>query len=217
MENGYLALFPLLILLGLIKRIRDKRATNTLKINAEERKTPSFQLPDATDVIMRDEAKQKEHVWNELIRIHQVHNFHFGIYEAEKYIDATFAISEKETAQYRYQIFEEELNFTVCVLFSYPIEITTDLFVLASHFNNRLNFGKVVIDVENQNVIFTYRNDLAYYALFKEKIHFHLKRHFHISKDIHEAFVKCVLEREEPAVIFGELMKKLNQENNPES
>jgi hypothetical protein len=215
MENGAYALLPLLGVLALISRVRENRRKKKSESKLEEIRTPSFQIPEKIGGVILDESKQMECVWNELIKIHQESNWRFGIYESENYVETTFAISEEMQTTYRYLIYEQNLHFDVRVIDSFPTELTTDLFVLASHFNNLLMFGKVVVDVNRCNVLFSYQNEISFYSVFPEKIDHHISRHFHISRDVYWAFQKYLTEREEPVIIIGELLnlQRMRQEN----
>jgi hypothetical protein len=219
MANGLFALLPLLGLLALIKRVRDNWYPKSTETKLEERQRPSFQVPERKENIFRNEDNAKGFVWNELISLHRRNNWRYGIFESENYVDTQFSLSENLTVPYRYFLSDEELHFNVCVLNSYPQEHTTDLFVLAAHFNNLLNFGKVKIDVNDQTVYFSYQNELELYATSPGKIHEHIGRHFHISKDVYWAFERYLTEGEEPAVIIGELVNNLKsrQENNTQN
>jgi hypothetical protein len=215
MENGAYALLPLLGVLALISRVRENRRKNKSESKLEEIRTPSFQIPEKIGGVILDETQQLECVWNELIKVHKESNWRFGIYESENYVETTFAISEEMQTTYRYLIYEQNLHFDVRVLDSFTTDLTTDLFVLASHFNNLLMFGKVVVDVNRGNVLFSYQNEVSLYSVFPEKIDHHISRHFHISRDVYWAFQKYLTEREEPVIIIGELlnMQRMRQEN----
>lgn len=215
MENGFYILLSLLGILSLIKRQRDNRYTKSSKKNLEETRPPSFQIPEKIGGVILDETQQLECVWNELIKLHKESNWRFGIYESENYVETTFTISEETPTSYRYLLYEQNLHFDVRVIDSFPTESTTDLFVLASHFNNLLMFGKVVVDVNRCNVLFSYQNEVSFYSVFPEKIDQHISRHFHISRDVYWAFQRYLTEREEPVIIIGELlnMQRMRQEN----
>jgi hypothetical protein len=206
MENGLYALLPLLGILALIKRVRDNWYPKSTETKLEERQTPSFQLPDKKGELLRDPSQHKEYVWSELLNLHRNRNWRFGVYETELYVESTFTLSENKDELYRYLLYGDELHFDVVVTNTFPPEVTTDLFVLAAHFNNLLTFGKVIVNTQNRNVVFTYQNEVSLYALYPEKIEQHLSRHYHISKDVHWAFEKFLEEREEPAIIIGDLM-----------
>jgi hypothetical protein len=206
MENGLYALLPLLGILALIKRVRDQWYPKSTETKLEERQTPSFQLPDKKGELLRDPSQHKEYVWGELLNLHRNRNWRFGIYETENYVESTFTLAENKDGLYRYLLYGDELHFDVVVTNTFPIEVTTDLFVLAAHFNNLLTFGKVIVNTQIRNVVFTYQNEVSLYAHYPEKIEQHLGRHYHISKDVHWAFEKFLQEREEPAIIIGDLM-----------
>lgn len=216
MENGAYALLPLLGVLALISRVRENRRKKKSELKLEEIRPPSFKIPEKISGVILDESQQMEFVWNELIKLNKESNWRFGIYESENYVETTFAISEEMQTTYRYLIYEQNLHFDVRVIDSFPIESTTDLFVLASHFNNLLMFGKVVVDVNRGNVLFSYQNEISFYSVFPEKIDNHISCHFHISRDVYWAFQKYLTEREEPVIIIGELlnMQRMRQENS---
>jgi hypothetical protein len=215
MENGAYALLPLLGVLALISRVRENRRKKKTESKLEETRPPSFELPEITNGLYLDLQQQKACVWDKLIRLHADNHWRHGVYEQEKYIESTFQIAENTDAFYRYILAEEDVHFESCILHSFPQEITTDLFVLAAHFNNLLTFGKVVVDVNRQIVLFTHQNEASFYAVYPVKIEYHLSRHYHISKDIYWAFQKLLTEQEEPAFIIAELItiQKNSQEN----
>jgi hypothetical protein len=215
MENGFYALLPLLGILALIKRVRDSWYHKSTETKLEERQTPSFQMPDKKGELLRDPSQQKKTVWDELIRQHRHGNWRFGVFENQNYVESTFPISENTDAFYHYLIYDQHLHFDVSVIDSFPPEITTDLFVLAAHFNNLLTFGKVVVNVNKNYVHFSFQNELSLYSVLPEKIELDLSRHYQISKDVYWAFQKFVSERDEPVIIISELMNKykMRQEN----
>jgi len=219
MENGFYALLPLLGILALIKRVRDYWANNKTESKMEEPRPPSFQPPYKSYSFIQDPSQQKEYIWNEIIQLHRNRNWRFGVFENQNYLESTFQISGNTDAFYHYLIYDQHLHFDVSVIDSFPPEITTDLFVLAAHFNNLLTFGKVVVNVNKNYVHFSFQNELSLYSALPEKIELDLIRHYQISKDVYWAFQKFVSEREEPVIIISELMNKykMRQENTENS
>jgi hypothetical protein len=219
MENGAYALLPLLGVLALISRVRENRRKKNTESKLEETRPPSFELPEETKELYLDLLQQKTRVWHKLIHLHVENQWRHGVYEQENYIESTFQIAENTDAYYRYILTQEDVHFESCILHSFPQEKTTDLFVLAAHFNNLLTFGKVVVDVNRQIVLFTHQNEVSFYAVYPVKIEYHLSRHYHISKDIYWAFQKLLTEQEEPAFIIADLItiQKNNQENTIKS
>jgi hypothetical protein len=219
MANGLYALLPLLGILAIIKRVRDNREMKSSELKLEETRTPTFPLPEKIGGIILNEEQQKERVWNELNRLHKENNWRCGVFETDQNVDTLFQIEENQEASYRYRIDKGELHFNVGVLYSFPTECTTDLFVLAAHFNNLLSFGKVVVEVHRRNVYFSYQNELSFYAVYPEKIDHHISQHFHISRDVYWAFQKYLSEREEPVIIISQALNRQekrqeNRENN---
>lgn len=219
MANGLYALLPLLGILALIKRVRDNREMKSSKTKIEEPRPPSFPLPDQIHAMFRDDAQHQACVWDELTRLHRNRNWRFSVFESENYVESIFHITEDTDEFYRYLLYDQQLHFDVRVLHSFPQEITTDLFVLAAHFNNLLTFGKVILDVNRNNVVFNFHNELKLYSVFPEKIEPDLSHHYQISKDVYWAFQKFVSEREEPVIIISEALNRQekrqeNRENN---
>jgi len=96
----------------------------------------------------------------------------------------------------------------VRIIEDFPVEITTELFVLTTHFNNLLNYGVVMVNVENRYIEYQLKSDFTVHVIFPGEIHDQLIRHYKISKDIFWAFNKLIEESEEPAIIIADLLKR---------
>ena len=96
--------------------------------------------------------KQDQMAWKQLKRIHLDEGWKSGIYENDKQILAVFNIGNDNFTRFGYSIVNREYHCRVNVVEDYLPEMTTDLFVLAAHFNNLLNKGKVEIDVDDRIV-----------------------------------------------------------------
>ena len=201
------AVIPLTVIAIWINSVFNPKKNKTDEMKKE---APSLNKPKIffkkLSAFFRKPNKQEKFVWDELILLHKVNSWRHGVYETEKYVESTFTLAENKDGFYRYLLHDKELHFDVNVTQAFPVEMTTDLFVLASHFNNLLTFGKVVVNVQHRTVTFSYSNDISFYAVYPEKIEEHLSRHFYITRDVHWAFEKYLQEREEPAIIIGELL-----------
>jgi len=162
--------------------------------------------------------KYEDVVWKKLKKFLSKRGYHCGIYEDAKYIAITHLIEENKPVYFYYGISED--GFMYCdaiVLKDFPEELTTDFFIMASHFNNSLPLyrGKVIIDVHSQQVI--YRRDLGilYPLVLDDHFSYFVDDHYDIMQDIHWAFDKLVEEQEDPAIVFADLMRmKEEQANN---
>jgi hypothetical protein len=221
MDDSAYALLPLLGILAFISNIRNKRRQQTIEKKEKEAKMkeytrkearrPSFEIPEQTGAIYRDTLQQEASVWKHLIRLNKQNNWRYGAFESEKYVESIFPLSEHQVAYFRYAMSEGELHFNVVVQAKFPKELATDLFVLAAHLNNLLIFGKVIVNVPLNIVLFSYQNELALYDIYPRKLEEHLQRHHRISKDVYWAFQKYMDEGEEPAFIIADLIKMKNQ------
>lgn len=151
--------------------------------------------------------KQEEIVWKELKRIHADAEWKFGVYEKEKYIETIFEISNEQGGIFYYMIYDGSFHCRVKILEDYPTELTTDLFILATHFNNLLNNGVVIVNVNSHYVEYHQKRDLLIPLLYNSEIYFQLIRHYNTSKDIYSAFQRLVIEQEAPAIIIADVLK----------
>jgi hypothetical protein len=151
--------------------------------------------------------KQEEIVWKELKKLHAVSEWNSGVYEKEKYIETVFEISKEQGGIFYYMIYDDSFHCRVKILEDYPTELTTDLFILAAHFNNLLNNGVVIVNVNSLYVEYHQKRDLLIPLLFSGEINSQLTRHYNTSKDIYSAFQRLVIEQEAPAIIIADLLK----------
>ena len=151
--------------------------------------------------------KQEELVWEELKKLHADAEWKHGIYERDKYIETGFEISKEQGGIFYYMIYDGCFHCRVKILEDYPKELTTDLFILAAHFNNLLNNGVVIVNVNGHYVEYHQKRDLLIPLLFNSEIHGQLNRHYKTSKDIYSAFQRLVIEQEAPAIIIADLLK----------
>jgi hypothetical protein len=156
--------------------------------------------------------KQEELVWNDLKRLHTVANFKSGVYERERYIETIFGLSDEQLGTFYYMVYDARFHCRVKVLEDFPEELTTDVFILASHINNVLNNGVVKVNVNSGYVEFHQKRDLLVSLIYTDDIYDQLLRHYNTSKDIHAAFRRLVVEQEAPAIIIADLLKKNGDE-----
>jgi hypothetical protein len=161
--------------------------------------------------------KQEETVWNELKKLHSNAEWKSGVYEKEKYIETVFEISNEKNSLFYYMIYDGCFHCRVKILEDFSSDLTSDLFILASHFNNLLNNGVVVINVNSQFVEYHQKSDLLIPLLYNGEIHGQLIRHYKTSKNIYSAFQRLVVEQEAPAIIIADLLKEnKNSDENKE-
>jgi hypothetical protein len=151
--------------------------------------------------------KQEELVWEELKKLHADAEWKYGVYERDKYIETVFEISKEQGGIFYYMIYDGCFHCRFKILEDYPTELTTDLFILAAHFNNLLNNGVVIVNVNGHYVEYHQKRDLLIPLLYNSEIHGQLNRHYKTSKDIYYAFQRLVIEQEAPAIIIADLLK----------
>ena len=158
--------------------------------------------------------KQESLVWQDLKELHVKAEWRTGIYEADKYLETVFSIADETPGVYQYWITENELHFLVKVLDGFSPEMATDVFVLASHFNNLLKLGVVEVNVNSSSVSYRIKKDILVPLIYKDEIHNQLMIHYNTSKDVYWAFQKLIEENEEPALIIADLLKSRESEES---
>jgi hypothetical protein len=164
--------------------------------------------------------KQEELVWKDIKKMHQESEWRFGIYERERYVETIFSISENHHEKYFYMLHNNYYYCTVRFMHEFPSDLTTDIFVLATHFNNILKNGVVVVNPSDQYVEYQQRLNILVPLLYSGEIHTLLIDHYNTSCDIYAAFQRLILEGEAPAIIIADLLnssKNQGKENNGEN
>jgi hypothetical protein len=158
--------------------------------------------------------KQDNVVWKDLKKMHLRSKWDSGIYEKDRFIETIFSISETEHRKFYYMITEGFYHCKVNILNTFPVDLTTDVFVLATHFNNLLNNGVVVVNPNNQSVEFYMKREILIPFLYSGELYDYLIRHHSTSKDIYKAFERLVNEQEAPAIIIADLLNESKNNDN---
>ncbi len=156
--------------------------------------------------------KQDKMAWKQLKKLHAESGWKSGIYESEMHIITSFEIGNDSSAKFGYSIENKEYHCRVNIVEDYLPEMTTDLFILAAHFNNLLNKGKVEIDVDDRIVTYIYKCDVLVPMLYSGEFYDRMLIHYSTSKDIYWAFEKLIHENEEPALIISDLLNQKKEE-----
>ncbi len=158
--------------------------------------------------------KRADIVWKDLIELHKREKFHFGQYDSDKHIVSTFTADESNTPiDFHYFVSENSLDLRVSIVKDFDIDKTTDLLILASHFNGLLTFGMVKVNLKSNYVEFYYSSHLLTYLLYPELIHEDIVQHYRITLDCFWAFNQLIESGDDPVFIFSELLNKIDNKN----
>ena len=157
--------------------------------------------------------KQEKLVWKDMLKLHNESDWRSGIYEKERNIESVFTIAPGIPRVFYYQIYNWKYHCRVKILEEFPVELTTDAFILAAHFNNILNRGKVIVNVQLNYVEFHMDYDLSVPLLYPSTLYSELLDHHRLSQDMFAAFDRLISENEAPAIIIADLLKKHNEKN----
>jgi len=160
-----------------------------------------------------NQVKQEEMVWNDLKKHHKNQEYQSGVFEKDRYIESFFQINDDKSFAFYYAIFENKFNCRVKVLDTFDEELTSDIFILATHFNNLLNNGNVLINVDNNYVEYVVKTDLLIPLLYKGEIENQITRHYNTTRNVNIAFQRLVNEQEAPAIIIADLLEEKSETN----
>lgn len=134
-----------------------------------------------------------------------------GVYEDERYILTLLDIGNNKPAQFYYQVDDDGFFSRVKIIDKFSSDLTSDIFILATHFNNILNDGVVIVSAEEQYVEYRVATELLIVLLTKDEINLRIMRHFSTSKVIHSAYRKLLEEGEAPAIIIADLLRSKSE------
>ena len=179
--------------------------------------SPLISLAEVSNARLSLNAKNQENLlWEDLKKFHTDAEWPSGIYDKRKCIEVEFKLSDNKGSVFFYMLYDGYYHCRVKVLEDFPEELTTECFILAAHFNNLLNNGVVVVNVDNQFVEYHLKSKILVPLLYNENILDQLILHNNTSLDIHWAFQRLVKEGEEPVIIIADLMKMGKKEKDNE-
>lgn len=157
--------------------------------------------------------KQENLLWKDLKKLHACAGWNSGIHENLKYIETAFEIGEGKTESLYSIVYENQLFFRVRILNTFSEEWTTDIFLLAAHFNNILNYGIVQVNPHAQYVEYRQRIEIIVPLLYPSESYIRFIRHLETAKDIYWALNKLIYENEPPALIIADLLNKFEKKD----
>jgi hypothetical protein len=161
-----------------------------------------------------NKTKQESIVWNNLKKLHEKSNWNFGVFEKEKYIETIFEMEKGSLLKFYYMLIEDQIYFRSRMFENFPEEITTEIFILASHFNNILNDVGVIINTDNRYVEYNVKREMLITLLYPGEINKTTNFHFNLSNDIYYSFKRLIEENESPAIIIADLLNNLKNKSS---
>jgi hypothetical protein len=164
--------------------------------------------------LLLSSEKQNDIVWNHLKKYHITEKLNSGFFENEKRIESDFRITDDYQARFFYAVYKGTLYCRCKVIQDFDPELTTEMFVLATHFNNLLRFGKVMVDPTERSVEFAIDSALTEYIVYPGALQQITIMHYDTTKDIFWAFQKLINEQEEPAIIIADFLRKKQESDS---
>ncbi len=154
--------------------------------------------------------KSSKYVWKELLKYHKNGDWKYG--QFDNYVQCNFIIDDNKSLRFIYEVENTGLTFRSFILVDFDDEISTQLLILASHFNNLISFGCVKVILNHHYVEFSYTRDLLVYSLYPTTIHNDILMHFNQTKNIYWAFNELLSSGEDPVFIFSEFLRRMKYE-----
>ena len=151
--------------------------------------------------------KASRFVWQELLDYHKNGSWNFGQFDHEKNIRCLFTVSDHQSLDFNYTVEQHTLTFSSILLSSFDEERTNDIMVLASHFNNMLNYGVVRVSLHYNYVELVLSGDLLLFSLYPSRIKNYTDMHYGLTKDCHWAFGTMMATGDDPVFVFSELLR----------
>jgi len=164
--------------------------------------------------LARPHEKLQDVVWRNLKKYHIGENLHSGFFENEKFIESEFKITDDHKARFYYGVYKDIFYCRCKIIQDYDPELSTEIFVMAAHFNNLLRVGKVRIDPTERTVDYVLDSSLVEFVIYPGEIPQTTITHYRTTKDVYWAFQKLIQEREEPAIIIADLLRLKEESNN---
>ena len=163
-------------------------------------------------IINRD--KQKAIVWKELKNSFEENEISVGVYESDSQIETNWNIAENKSVPFTYSVDHDFFRLQSSIHTFYDEDKITDAFVLATHINNFLSKGRVMVNPKSQTIDYVLKQDLRIPLLFKGEIEILVSRHLFASTDVFWAFEKLLNEDQPPALIIADLLAGLEKQEN---
>lgn len=124
----------------------------------------------------------------------------------KKTIESIFPITKTDSLKFAYYVQNGRLYFVSFILNNYDPELASEIFILATHFNNIFSEGSVVVYPNNLCVQFQMKTSYVANIVYPADKHRYTKLHYDSSIDVFGAFNRLVREREEPVIIIADLL-----------
>jgi hypothetical protein len=164
--------------------------------------------------LSRNRDRYADIVWKKLKAYHLGEKFKTGFFEADKMAETKFNLGDNRIVRFFYSIADNKFKCRSRVLETFDPELGTDLFVLATHFNNLMSRGKVIVYPEHQIVDVEFEIALELLILYPQELYLQTVRHFQLTENVYWAFLKLTEEGEEPAIIIADVFRKYGKSSS---
>lgn len=160
-----------------------------------------------------NQEKRKKLLWKDLIKLHKNENWNYTIHDNTWCMESLIQNNKNQINRYFYSIYKDKFYSQVKVIYDFPEDLTTNLFILATHINNILNEGIIHINIENKYIEYSKSENIIVPLIHQQALKNQIILHYSASQKIQWAFEELINRNEEPVLIFAELMILLDQED----
>ena len=171
----------------------------------------------AIPALRSSDERQLELFWKKLQDYLRKENFVFGVYESAKSLRVRYRMKGEDLPEFSYFLHKTRV-YLRCDFAAYDEHADAgNIFILAQHLNNLIQYdGIVEVDTKEQTCSLLFDVDYRPYLLGLLDLDDLINRHFAILLDVRQSYFRLLVEGEEPAIIFADLVasNKNEQDNN---
>lgn len=157
--------------------------------------------------LMRKREAMVEAVWKQLIALFDENKWNYTRNDRKKHLNLNFNVSDGVVHMFRFDFEGPFLRMYTLVLDQFDESQSTDVMILASHFNTWMRYGKMSANISHGLVEIRHELMLAEVILNPHCIRFFMDQQANLFKDSHEAFAKMLETGEDPVFIIAEILE----------
>jgi hypothetical protein len=157
--------------------------------------------------LMRKRETMVDAVWNQLIALFDENKWNYTRNDRKKHLLLSFNVADGHVHMFRFDFEGPFLRMYTLVLDQFEESQSTDVMILASHFNTWMRYGKMSANISQGLVEIRHELMLAEVILNPHCIRFFMDQQANLFMDSHEAFSKMLETGEDPVFIIAEILE----------
>lgn len=150
--------------------------------------------------------RQEEQVWEEL-KAHCVEiDLDYGIHERRQTVSLNLSHKDGSLLSIYHCVSGTEVSSRSIVFYTYPEELTTDIFILTTHLNNVTKGGKITVNPKTRHIEYICQADSWRFLNRNTHFAFYIKEYMLTVETIIWAYNQLIKQGQEPALIIADML-----------